>query len=270
MVYWLAWRRRSTESVSGYGACGAWRICPGSRTSGLPPISPRFAAYHRGHSRAMSTSDASGPSWAATMSHSVSPASTVTGPAPPPVAPGSGIAPAAVLASGAASRPGSTTGEAGCHPGLGVAGVGLSAVDCHAGDAASRPGGGTSAGPGWTEKCMAGPVPWRGVGATCAAAGLAEAAEDCSCVGVHSGPGAVMAACAAAPAISCIERAAITARCMNAGESRRAVAAARFRPSRSSRTEAPAASIENAHHSKSPRPAAVAAAARRTSTVHPC
>ena len=99
MVYWLAWRRRSTESVSGYGACGAWSICPGSRTSGLPPISPRFAAYHRGHSRAMSTSDASGPSWAATMSHSVSPASTVTGPAPPPVARGSGIALAALGAS---------------------------------------------------------------------------------------------------------------------------------------------------------------------------
>jgi len=48
----------------------------------------------------------------------------------------SGFGPAVVLLWGAASRPGSTTGETGCHPGIGAV-VGVPAVGCHWGDAPS-------------------------------------------------------------------------------------------------------------------------------------
>ena len=57
---------------------GRTRTCPGRRKCGLAPIASRLASYSRGHSLAMSASEANGPSAAAAMLHSESPDRTVT------------------------------------------------------------------------------------------------------------------------------------------------------------------------------------------------
>ena len=49
---------------------------PGRITPGSAPMTARFASYHAGHAREMSTEVAPGPRWRAAMSHNVSPRRT--------------------------------------------------------------------------------------------------------------------------------------------------------------------------------------------------
>ena len=57
---------------------GGRSSCPGVRRSGSSPTTSRFAAYHRGHSQAISASVAPGPRCRAAMDHRESPRRTVT------------------------------------------------------------------------------------------------------------------------------------------------------------------------------------------------
>jgi len=79
---------------------------PGRMMFGSVPISARFSAYHRGHSSAIWSSDARGPSRWAAMSHKESPTATVID-APAPV-------PAPVRRLGVADRAGGGRVPADC------------------------------------------------------------------------------------------------------------------------------------------------------------
>src|SRR5450755_380962 len=57
-------------------ADGGESSSPGRITPGSGPMTPRFASYHAGHAREMSTAVAPGPRCRAAISHSVSPRRT--------------------------------------------------------------------------------------------------------------------------------------------------------------------------------------------------
>lgn len=118
---------------------GGFRTCPGWRTAGSSPIVVLLAAYHLGHSRAISRSLANGPDLLAAMDHRVSPGMTTT----PSSSEARGVA---TRAEGRLSKPGSMIGAFGFHPGVTFRPVFVQAAsgDC-AVDVLLHPGSGTEA-----------------------------------------------------------------------------------------------------------------------------
>ena len=118
---------------------GGFRTCPGWRTAGSSPIVVLLAAYHLGHSRAISRSLANGPDLLAAMDHRVSPGMTTT----PSSSEARGVA---TRAEDRLSKPGSMIGALGFHPGVTFRPVFVQAAsgDC-AVDVLLHPGSGTEA-----------------------------------------------------------------------------------------------------------------------------